>query len=42
MTPSDRLKVNMQASEPDAPLGPVPPGVLLVAVQAPAAYAACQ
>lgn len=35
MTPSDRLKVNAQASEPEAPLGPRPPGVLLVAVQAP-------
>lgn len=35
MTPSDRLKVSVQATEPEAPLGPRPPGVPLVAVQAP-------
>lgn len=42
MTPSDRLKVSVQASEPEAPLGPGPPGVLLVAVQAPVVRAVCQ
>lgn len=42
MTLSDRLKVSVQASEPAAPLGPGPPGVLLVAVQAPVGRAVCQ
>lgn len=31
MTSSDRLKVSMQASELEAPLGPGPPDVPLVA-----------
>ncbi len=35
MSPSDKLKVSVQDSEPGAPLGPGPPGALLVAVQAP-------
>lgn len=42
MTPSDRLKVSVQASEPEAPLGPGPPGVLLLTVQAPVVRVACQ
>lgn len=42
VTPSDRLKVSVQASEPEAPLGPGPPGVLLLTLQAPVVRAACQ
>lgn len=42
MIVSDRLKVRVQASEPEALLGPGPPGVLLVAVHAPVVHAACQ
>lgn len=42
MTPSDRLKVDVEESEPEAPLGPGPPGVLLVGVQAPVVHGACQ
>lgn len=42
MISSDRLKVSVQAYEPEAPQGPGPPGVLLVAVQAPVVRAVCQ
>lgn len=42
MIPSDRLKVRVQESGLEAPLGPGPPGVLLVAVHAPVVHAACQ
>lgn len=42
MIPSDKLEVSVQASEPEPPLGPGPPGVLLVAVHAPVASTVCQ
>lgn len=42
MISSDRLKVSVQAYEPEALQGPGPPGVLLVAVQAPIVRAVCQ
>lgn len=36
MTLTDRLKVNVEASVPGAPLAPGPPAALLVAERAPA------
>lgn len=36
VTLGDRLKVNVEASVPDAPPGPGPPGAFPVAVRAPA------
>lgn len=41
MTLSDRLKVNLEASVPDTPLGPGPPGAGRVVARAPAVSLAC-
>lgn len=41
VTLSDRLKVNVEASVPDAPAGPGPPGAVPVAARAPAVSSPC-
>lgn len=41
MTLSDRLKVNVEASVPEAPLGPGPPAAGRVVARAPAVGPAC-